>query len=249
MAAPELQPLGLFLQEQRSTNLRQSALIQDQQNLIELLGGILVDNGLGDILETNGIDRPRRPASSSESGAFSRTFGPTSAPIIWNGTDRDAIPLTIDGVPHRAQILAAGTVASWNRVMDLWVKLATCRQHHIQVAHSRATLQLEMDAFAEGRVAPEHGQERVEELIAECDDDIENLDVMHENTRFEIWGVCKAIAAEIMHPLFLQAGLRVKGDPTEWMTEIYGDQTGRLEPKVIADEDTVNVFTEGLWRG
>ncbi|KAG4434972.1 hypothetical protein IFR05_009553 [Cadophora sp. M221] len=81
-----------LLREQQEVNERMSKLLQDQQRTIREL-------------------HPTFEGNSQQSSALGRRyhnehlFGPASSPIVWSGTTKDLVPVSVDGKGYKALII------------------------------------------------------------------------------------------------------------------------------------------------
>ncbi|KAH7323569.1 hypothetical protein BKA65DRAFT_555247 [Rhexocercosporidium sp. MPI-PUGE-AT-0058] len=214
------QPLSYFLQEQRATNIKQNDLITAQQQLIDLLAQLLTENGLGEVLDNGGVSSLVGQAKAPGLKAVLRTFGPTSAPMIWSGDLEDPISIEHRGVATTARIMSTEEAQFWNRILDLHIRIRKCKAEMNKERSELDGYYTSLQRY-EDEPAIHHEDEaeirswikQNERRCAELQGDVHKYETGIKSLNSKL----RRRALRFM----VRSNLREKEDPSPWLEEMY----------------------------
>ena len=238
-------PLSYFLQEQRVTNLKQNDLITAQQHLIDLLAQILTENGLGEVLDGNGVSSLVGQAKAPGLKSILRTFGPTSAPMIWSGQLKDPILVEHKGVVTTARIVPSEEAQLWNRILDLNIRIRKYSTEIKEVEDQIDIYNMQLQRFDDDETSM---SEEKAQLVGWLEDEAKKRAGLHGKL-YQFECKVKSLNNRLRRralQFLLRSNLRRKENSAPWVDEMEqkffeGNVSGANLNKDVEDERKVDL--------
>ncbi|KAE9377022.1 hypothetical protein N431DRAFT_462818 [Stipitochalara longipes BDJ] len=232
------------INELRRTTKAQTQTISNQEELIQKLTRKLQEHGLDtSLLSEKNLTMNNNTSNFSPS---SHAISPHSPPIAWEGTIKDLIPISMNGMEGRAMVLTEDIIDQWGTFLNIQFKVKKFlaewdEDRAIMESRRKTTVSPQKIEYTEtGRFFDGMPEKRVELEYTKSNERSHKLGRQIEEFESEMLKVHKKIGHR-MRTILEKNKLR-KRDDQQWMTRLRLSKLAKYEgswfdPYIASDSE------------